>query len=121
MGEPCSANDACAERLLCAGLLPNQPTMPGTCLPPIAKDAACAPGYPACLAPYLCLNGKCTARPMIGEGCTNQSCLDGWCNPSSQICEMLIAVGGACDPTISGPQCGGGSLCEPASRTCKVC
>ncbi len=119
LGEPCGSTDACGPHLLCT----SSAAATATCLAPIPLGGACvgANQDAACLAPHRCVNGVCSAPPTIGQPCPDGACLEGFCD-ATKVCHAAIAVGGACDPTVTGLfQCQDGATCDMTTKTCKLC
>jgi hypothetical protein len=112
-GEACAFDSDCGERLVCDSKV---------CVTPIAKGGSC-PNGSGCIGPTQCMNGACVAPPSLGEACTanGSGCFSGYCNTTSGKCEARIAVGAACDPTITSQQCVGTAMCDSTSKTCKLC
>lgn len=120
---PCDQSVACAWGKVCAGQDFAANTA-GTCLAPVADGQACAASS-ECGAESFCKDGKCAARPRIGEPCGivgggTAACLVGWCRMVSGegACADFLAPGDACDTTDAcGPvaRCQGGkcvALCQ---------
>jgi len=119
----CDQSAACAFGKVCAGLDTATDTA-GTCAAPLADGEPCAASS-ECGPESFCQEGRCAARPRLGERCGlggggAAACLLGWCRMESGegTCAAFLEEGQACDaPDACGPvaRCQGGS-CVPFCR-----
>ncbi|MGC4116151.1 MAG: hypothetical protein QM765_16535 [Myxococcales bacterium] len=119
----CDQAVACAFGKVCAGQ-DGATNTAGTCEAPVADGTACTASS-ACGPESFCKDGKCAARPRVGEACGlvgggSASCLLGWCrmDAGAGTCSAFLASGDSCDTVDAcGPvaRCQGGkcvALCQ---------
>ncbi|MCS6857593.1 MAG: hypothetical protein NZM37_07775 [Sandaracinaceae bacterium] len=113
-GQTCGTPDVCAPGLGCA-FGPEG----SICIRPREEGASCENNQ-ACARGLVCVGGRCTLQPRVGDPCNPASlpCLDSACVPDRSgtfRCQPLRANGERCD---NHRDCQEGLRCRPGSSEC---
>jgi hypothetical protein len=126
-GQPCRANDACADGLICMPVNGNEL---GSCQKPLVAGATCMPGATsACAFGLFCdpATSTCVARrPLEGQPCRSNDDCDEGTDVRKQLCDgetcrPVRLLGESCMPPVGdGPNPCAAGECSPTTRTCTL-
>ena len=132
LGQACTADDTCVSGSYCLVI-----KGVGTCTQRIASRGTACTGGASCEPPLICAPDYRRGKPTFSSFClqpgeTGADCSEGAgtfcndlrdrCDPVSQTCQRLPAVGAPCvpGPNILTGACAWEAQCDPLTNTCKL-